>query len=125
MKNVLLVGFGGAFGSIIRYLISSAYSKYQPSNIGFPYPTFIANMIGCILIGMLMAYILKDINIEKDTFKLLLVTGFCGGFTTFSSFSFETIQLIQNQQTTTAIIYVCMSIIIGLGFTLGAYSLFK
>lgn len=125
MKNILLVGFGGAAGSIVRYLISWAYSKYQPTNISFPYPTFIANMLGCILIGLLMAYVLKDINLERDAFKLLLVTGFCGGFTTFSSFSFETIQLIQNQQTTTAILYVCMSLVLGLGLTFGTYSLFK
>jgi CrcB protein len=89
---------------------------------GFPYPTFIANMIGCIIIGAIMAYILKT-NQTSDTIKFLLVTGFCGGFTTFSALSFESVQLLQNNQISTAFIYIALSVILGLGLTFMSYYL--
>jgi CrcB protein len=122
MKNILLVGIGGAIGSIGRYMISLFYQKYQPLVTGFPYPTFIANMIGCIIIGAIMAYILKT-NQTSDTIKFLLVTGFCGGFTTFSALSFESVQLLQNNQISTAFIYIALSVILGLGLTFMSYYL--
>jgi CrcB protein len=87
---------------------------------GFPYPTFIANMIGCIIIGAIMAYILKT-NQTSDTIKFLLVTGFCGGFTTFSALSFESVQLLQSNQISTAFIYIALSILVGLALTFMSY----
>ena len=96
--------------------------KNIPLVTGFPYPTFIANMIGCIIIGAIMAYILKT-NQTSDTIKFLLVTGFCGGFTTFSALSFESVQLLQNNQISTAFIYIALSVILGLGLTFMSYYL--
>jgi CrcB protein len=79
-------------------------------------------MIGCIIIGAIMAYILKT-NQTSDTIKFLLVTGFCGGFTTFSALSFESVQLLQNNQISTAFIYIALSVILGLGLTFMSYYL--
>ena len=109
-KNIILVLLGGGIGSVIRYLISYFFNKYQTTS--FPWPTFIANSLGCFLIGLFFAYTLKN-NVQSETLKLLLITGFCGGFTTFSTFSLENLQLIQNQNYTLAITYTISSLLIG------------
>ena len=109
-KNIILVLLGGGIGSVIRYLISYFFNKYQTTF--FPWPTFIANSLGCFLIGLFFAYTLKN-NAQSETLKLLLITGFCGGFTTFSTFSLENLQLIQNQNYTLAITYTISSLLIG------------
>ncbi|MDI9319959.1 MAG: fluoride efflux transporter CrcB [Phycisphaerales bacterium] len=108
-KNCLLIGFGGALGSIARYAISLLTKKYW--KMSFPLGTFMTNMIGCFLIGLLIAYLQKNSN---DALKLLFITGFCGGFTTFSSFSGENIELIQNNQIGISLLYIMGSIAIGL-----------
>ncbi|WP_291275338.1 fluoride efflux transporter CrcB [Flavobacterium sp.] len=109
-KNIILVLLGGGIGSVIRYLLSYFFNKYQTTF--FPWPTFIANSLGCFLIGLFFAYTLKN-NAQSETLKLLLITGFCGGFTTFSTFSLENLQLIQNQNYTLAISYTISSLLIG------------
>ena len=110
IKNLLLVLLGGGFGSIARYLLSYFFTKNNASN--FPWATFIANSLGCLIIGLLFGYIQKN-SLQNETFKLLLITGFCGGFTTFSTFSLENIQFIQNQNYNLAIIYTLASILVG------------
>ena len=109
-KNIILVLLGGGIGSVIRYLISYFFNKYQTTF--FPWPTFIANSLGCFLIGLFFAYTLKN-NVQSETLKLLLITGFCGGFTTFSTFSLDNLQLIQNQNYPLAITYTISSLLIG------------
>lgn len=109
-KNIILVLLGGGIGSVIRYLLSYFFNKYQTTF--FPWPTFIANSLGCFLIGLFFAYTLKN-NAQSETLKSLLITGFCGGFTTFSTFSLENLQLIQNQNYTLAISYTISSLLIG------------
>lgn len=106
-KNYLLIGLGGALGSIARYVMSLLTKKYL--NSYFPISTFMTNMIGCFLIGLLIAYFQKNNN---DGLKLLLITGFCGGFTTFSSFAAENLELIHNNQTSIALVYIFGSILI-------------
>ena len=110
IKNLLLVLLGGGFGSVARYLLSYFFTKNNETQ--FPWATFIANSIGCLIIGLLFGYIQKN-NLQNETLKLLLITGFCGGFTTFSTFSLENIQFIQNQNYNLAIIYTLSSIFVG------------
>ena len=82
MKAILLVFLGGGFGSSLRYLLG----KYLNSDItGIPYGTFAANLLGSLLIGVILGLSAKE-NVLTQNQTLLLATGFCGGFTTFSTF---------------------------------------
>lgn len=111
IKNFLLVFIGGGIGSILRYAISHFFNKFHIGN--FPWATFIANVLGCALIGFITSYVYKTTP-QDDTLKLLLVTGFCGGFTTFSTLSLENYNFIQNNQYFLAFFYSFTSIIIGI-----------
>ncbi|MCA4809308.1 fluoride efflux transporter CrcB [Empedobacter falsenii] len=122
LKSILFVGLGGAFGSVARFLISYAIAKVSTSP--FPIATFLTNSIGCFLIGILYAYSIKN-NIGNTYFNFLFITGFCGGFTTFSSFSYENFNLIQQQNVMTSLVYILSSVIIGIIFTLIGFRLIK
>ncbi len=110
MKEVLLVGAGGFAGSIGRYLLSLAGTRWFPGE--FPAGTFSANIIGCFIIGLLMGIGLKSEWMSRDLF-LLLATGFCGGFTTFSTFSAENINFITAGHYLMAASYFAGSILLG------------
>lgn len=122
IKNLLLVVLGGGVGSIARYLLSYFFSENNVYT--FPWATFIANSLGCLLIGLLFGYLQKN-NLQNETLKLLLITGFCGGFTTFSAFSLENIQFIQNQNYNLALIYTLASIVIGFLAVIIGFKLFN
>ncbi len=110
MKNVLYIFIGGGFGSVLRFLMSNYTQKLWNINT-FPMGTFAVNIIGCFLMGILTAFFIKiDHNL-----KFLLITGFCGGFTTFSTFSAENISLWQNGEYFILILYVVLSVILGMG----------
>jgi CrcB protein len=109
---VLWVGLGGALGSSMRYMIS--YLIQENSSSGFPFGTFTVNIIGCLLIGMLIGFSIHRPESLSEQSRFLLSTGFCGGFTTFSAFSAETFSLLDNGEITTALIYVILSILVGL-----------
>ena len=89
-------------------------AKLVSSN--FPYGTFLANIIGCFLIGVFFAYFDK-IGATNTSLKFFLITGICGGYTTFSSFSNENVQLLQNNQIGLALLYTALSILIGFTMT--------
>ncbi len=111
MMNIVYVALGGALGSTLRYLVS----RWVDGNaVGtYPFGTFTVNIIGCLLIGILSALASKSsLSVEL---RLLLVTGFCGGFTTFSTFANESLSLMRTQDWLTFIAYVTLSLWIGIG----------
>lgn len=107
-----MVGIGGAAGSILRYLSSQLVQKYY--NGHFPFATFTINVLGCLLIGVLIGYFSKTQILQND-WKLLLITGFCGGYTTFSAFASENLNLINNNQIGLAVFYIALSVFLGIG----------
>lgn len=111
MKAILLVGLGGGIGSILRYLTSLLVSK-QVSSV-FPWGTFAVNIIGCLLAGIILGVLERQQVLNSDL-KILLITGFCGGYTTFSAFSIENIHLLQNGHPLTALLYILISILLGI-----------
>ncbi len=112
MKHLFLVGAGGFLGSIARYSMSLFTTKYI-STI-FPTGTFLVNIMGSFIIGFLYAYLEK--YPQHEIYRFFLVTGFCGGFTTFSSFSAENLFLLQKGHYTLFFIYVISSILLCLLF---------
>lgn len=118
LQSMLAVGVGGFLGSIFRYLISHYINTSAQSS--FPFGTLTVNIIGSFLIGIIIATALEG-NLHKTT-RLFLATGFCGGFTTFSSFSYEFFSLLQHEQIGYAFIYAVASFMLGLAFVwLGFY----
>jgi len=111
LRALLAVGIGGGLGSMARYAVAYFLNKVysQP----FPLATFIINITGCFLIGLLLGFTQKNAWMQ-DYGSLLLATGFCGGFTTFSTFAFENILLMQKEQFLYAVLYMFLSLIIGL-----------
>jgi CrcB protein len=112
IKDLLLVGLGGGIGSMLRFLTSRLSARYISSEWALV-GTFIANIVGCFIIGLVAGWLL--FNVEKSqTLPLLLVTGFCGGYTTFSAFAFENVQLLQSGHTLFSVLYIILSIGVGL-----------
>jgi fluoride exporter len=113
IKNLLLVGLGGALGSMLRYLTS--YYINKRSTAVFPWGTFAVNMAGCLLIGVLAGIVQKQPWAGGD-FKYLFITGFCGGYTTFSTFAHENTTLFSNGNYSIALTYIAASIVLGMAF---------
>lgn len=111
MKQILFVGLGGAMGSILRYGVNIVTAKYYAAS--FPLATFIINVVGCFLAGLFFGMLSEDTSAQQQL-KLLLITGFCGGFTTFSAFALENVRLMQSGNVVTPIVYTSASIVTGL-----------
>lgn len=111
LRAFLFVGIGGFAGSVARYavslLVQRAYS--QP----FPLATFLINIIGCFVIGLLYGVAQKNGSMGSDSW-LIAATGFCGGFTTFSAFALENNVLFSKQQNGVALAYTIASVVIGI-----------
>jgi len=113
MRLILIVGTGSFIGGICRYLLSTFIQSKSTSL--FPYGTLMVNLIGCFLIGIIFGFFEKT---QMSTeWRLLLVTGVLGGFTTFSAFSGETFNLIKNGHAGLAFLYVLVSIAAGISLT--------
>lgn len=110
LKSIFLIGLGGAIGSIFRYGVGVLVKKYLQSD--FPVATFTVNLIGSFIIGILFGILSK--TDQETSLKLFLITGVCGGFTTFSAFSLENMRLIQNGNTGLALLYIASSILLGI-----------
>jgi fluoride exporter len=111
MINILLVALGGAVGSVARYLVGVATLRQFGPN--FPWGTLTVNIVGSFAIGVFIELIARKLNASPEM-RLLLVTGFLGGFTTFSAFSLDAIYLFERGELVTAGIYIAASIILSL-----------
>jgi len=119
LANILLVAIGGALGSVARFLLSGMLQVQ--SNSVMPWGTFTVNVLGCFVMGLVTSLAATH-GCISPAMKLLLTTGFCGGFTTFSTFSHEALVMMQGLSTFIALLYVSMSIIVGiLAAALGLY----
>ena len=119
MKSFLLVFLGGGLGSGLRYLVTIAMNQYSKV---LPFGTFAVNMIGCLMIGLVLGYAQKENTLTSNQ-TLLLATGFCGGFTTFSAFASENLELIRNGELFNFSIYAIGSVFIGMLLILIGYLL--
>lgn len=122
LTNILLVGLGGGIGSMLRYTTALLI----PSRL-FPYATLTVNIVGCFIIGLVMALSARNEHFAQ-TWKLFLATGICGGFTTFSAFSAENMHLLQLGRPVVAAMYILLSVVVSiaaafLGYALANYKL--
>ncbi len=122
MQSILLVFLGGGCGSVCRWGISLWLKRYAVSLGGLPIHTLAANLLGCMLIGMFTAWLAKQPNPQ---WALLLTTGFCGGFTTFSTFSLELLDLLRTGHSGLAVLYLAVSLLVCVGAVAGGMMLLK
>ncbi|HUM45912.1 MAG TPA: fluoride efflux transporter CrcB [Chitinophagales bacterium] len=113
-KIVLIIGLGGFIGTVARYLSQQLVYKYYP--VTFPYGTLAVNLLGCFLIGIFYALSERG-NVLTPEWRMFLTTGFCGGFTTFSAFTLESVQLITHRDYLYFLIYAVASVVLGITAT--------
>lgn len=122
MRLLLIVGLGGGLGSIFRYSMQVLVSRQFP--ILFPLGTLLVNISGCLLIGIFYA-LAERASWMNPEWKFFLITGICGGYTTFSSFSYESLSLFRHGDYFFFVLYITLSVLLGLLATFGGYWLFK
>ena len=121
MKSIIYIAIGGATGAVLRYGFGLIL---KPTNsLSFPINTFLINVIGCLLIGIVAAYAIK-VN-QNQLLTQFVIIGLLGGFTTFSSFSLETVNLLKNGKTTLALAYILASNVVGIFATLVGFQIHK
>jgi CrcB protein len=112
MKSLLLVGLGGAFGAIARYQLST-WVLQRLEGWRFPLGTFVVNVLGCLIAGLLAGLVAKH-ELFAAEMRLLLFTGVLGGFTTFSAFGMETVMLLKRGELLIAGCNVALSVVVAL-----------
>ena len=118
---LLLIALGGAAGSVLRYLLGGRAQHFAPH--GFPLGTLFVNVVGCFLVGILVR---QFMNIQTHNYvRALLVVGFCGGFTTFSTFSMETVGLIEGGEYPRAMGYIALSLALCLTATFAGMTVMR
>lgn len=123
MKDVILVGIGSFFGGGMRYWVSKMVQSC--ALIAFPFGTMTVNVLGCLIIGFLSGLNWNGIGMMSPSTKLLLTTGFCGGFTTFSTFMNEGASLMKDEHYTYMMLYLFGSLALGLIAVLCGHQLAK
>ena len=121
MKNIFYIFLGGGFGSILRYAISKLFMADKSS---FPWSTLIANFIGCFIIGIVLGWFINSNKQYSDLYVFLSI-GFCGGLTTFSTFSVEGLAYLKNGDLFIFITYLLFSIIGSILLTALGYYIFQ
>ena len=111
IKNILLVLVGSGIGGASRYVVAEFIR--QKNMLKYPLGTCLINIVGCFMIGLILGYYTKNTT-ENSDIKLLLTTGFCGGFTTFSAFASENLYLIKSGNQLTVLFYIVLSVLFGI-----------
>ena len=112
MITAIYIFIGGGLGSLLRYGIGSAVKNW--TEMSFPLGTFLSNLLACILLAVFTVVISSKAD-QAEWIKPLLIVGFCGGFSTFSTFGYETATLIQQGHVTVALINILLSVSVGVG----------
>jgi fluoride exporter len=116
MKEFALVFVGGGIGSMARYLLGRLLIPYQ---VVFPFATLAANFLSCFIFGLAVMLGVEKINLTQPL-KLLVLTGFCGGFSTYSAFTFETIELFKSGHTLSGLSNIVLNLLLSISaFYLG------
>ena len=122
MIKLLLIGLGSAIGGIVRYLLSNMISESTSSV--FPWGTFVVNVIGCFIIGLIYGAVDSGAGISANT-RLFLTVGFCGGFTTFSTFAHENYLLFTSGSVLTVAAYGALSFFVGIVMAYAGHAVIK
>ena len=110
LRSLIIVGAGSFVGGALRYLTSQLM---KPVSAGFPWGTFCVNILGCLLIGLIYG-LFSRYSSTSDDWCLLLTTGLCGGFTTFSTFCNESVSMAQNGAWGSMVLYIGGSVLLGI-----------
>ncbi len=113
MRNLFFVGIGGFMGAILRYTVSG-FVQNLSHRIDFPFGTLVVNVVGCFFIGALSQLVETQMVLSAEV-RLLLLVGVLGAFTTYSTFSNETVSLLQDQEMLLALMNIGMHLVLGLG----------
>jgi CrcB protein len=113
MTTILFVALGGSIGAVLRYLVANVGQSW--TTYSFPIGTLVVNILGCAAIGLITAMIVGSQSQHREVLRLLLVIGVLGGFTTFSSFAFDTIELFDDGRFGQAMLYVVLTNVLGIG----------
>ena len=122
LKSLLCIGVGGGIGSIFRYLISVFVGRHIP--IVFPLSTLLVNISGCFLIGVFYSLANRYTGFTPE-WRLFLITGICGGFTTFSTYSYDGLVLLKQGANFSFLLYIIGSVVLGLLATFAGAAIFK
>jgi fluoride exporter len=120
VKTFWAIAFGAAVGGVSRYYLSAAVQHRMGSS--FPWGTLVINVTGSLVLGFVMRYAISTPSVSVEM-RALLTTGFCGGYTTFSTYSYETAALIEDGQLGRAGTYALASVLLALAGTFGGFAL--